>query len=418
MRTWLALMLATLLLFPTTVRANEPGTAAPAEPKQLDAKRIEELTATIEGYREGAAKYDKALDELFTFYIEADRREDAARLALEMAIHEQNRMLRPALERTMETARRFTDEYARVSKEINDQRSEKWKFDYTPNHELAEKILQRRDSALREKSLSRLTELLRGDTVSEQMWGLSTLYVALPAKFDREPFRQLVLPLLKSEAIGVRHLAVWVLPGVSDNLQDLELLLPLVNDPAPKVRAVVGSSLIQLGQGEHADRVAPALIKLLRDEDKQVVESTIKSMWGQYRTPELNEVLIELSNDLMLHGPAIYCALSPQQVKSVAVCRRLVAELSDHDWNNSGRAAWGLSFGVVPEAVPLVEAGLLLALPEETNPRIREPEFEALEQVATEKSRTFLEQVAASEAEQDATREQARKILAKLDAAR
>jgi hypothetical protein len=97
------------------------------------------------------------------------------------------------------------------------------------------------------------------------------------------------------------------------------------------------------------------------------------------------------------------------------VCRRLVQELGDPDWNNSGRAAWGLTYGVSDEAKGLVEEGLLKALPEETNDYTREQEFRALRSVATEKSRPYLTSVANSQTETDKYKGLAREVLALLD---
>ena len=205
---------------------------------------------------------------------------------------------------------------------------------------------------------------------------------------------------------------------MSTNRDDLAALLPLVDDPSPQVRSQLASALIGIGQGEAVDQVAPALVKLLRDEDEDVIHSSIRSMWGQYRTPDLNQVLIELSDHPKHHHVAIYHGLSTQQQKSVAVCRRLVEELADPDWNNSGRAAWGLTYGVVPEAAAIVENALLVALPEEMNDYTRKQEFRALRNVATEKSRTYLEQVAGSNEETDEFRSMARLILTELDAKR
>jgi hypothetical protein len=103
------------------------------------------------------------------------------------------------------------------------------------------------------------------------------------------------------------------------------------------------------------------------------------------------------------------------KTKSPEVCRRLIEELDEPDWNDSGRAAWGLTYGVTEEAKSLVEKGLLKALPEETNPYTRKQEFRALRRVATEKSRPYLKSVIASDMETKEHKGLAREILAELD---
>jgi HEAT repeat protein len=196
---------------------------------------------------------------------------------------------------------------------------------------------------------------------------------------------------------------------------DLPLVIPMAKDASPAVRELVGGTLIQLGKGERSEEVIPALMQLLQDEDEKVVERTIRSMWGQYASPEFDALLIKLSHEQRYHHNVIYFCLSTMRSKSPAVCRRLVEELAEPDWNNSSRAAWGLGYGVTGEAKGLVEAGLLKALPEETNEGTRKNEFRALAGVATEASRPYLVSVVASEMETDEVKKAARQILASLD---
>ena len=180
----------------------------------------------------------------------------------------------------------------------------------------------------------------------------------------------------------------------------------------------VGSALIAIGQGDYPDQVVPALTELLNDSDPKIVERTIRSMWGQYSTPQFDEMLINLSRHPQHHHNAIYFGLSTMRTKSVPVCRRLIEELGDPDWNNSGRAAWGLTYGVMEDAKSLVEDGLLKALPEETNENTRTQEFRALSVVATENSRQYLSSVVDSGMETEKFKELARKILEDLDGKR
>ena len=189
----------------------------------------------------------------------------------------------------------------------------------------------------------------------------------------------------------------------------------MVEDVSSEVRGNVGYALIAVGKGDHKDQVVPALMKLLQDSDSKVVERTIRSMWGQYSSPEFDKLLIKLSRDPQHHGNTIYHCLSTMKAKSVPVCRRLVEELDEPDWNKSHRAAWGLTYGVPEDAKSLVEDGLLRALPEEANDNARRTEFQALRGVATEKSRPYLSSVVDSELETDKFKRLAREILEELD---
>ncbi len=288
-----------------------------------------------------------------------------------------------------------------------------------PPEDLSASIVQRRDKALREKSLERLQEMLsRQSSSAQKRSALDTLRRSLTGKFDRDPFRPLVLPLLKSEDAQIRKLALQCLPGLNGTSHDVAFVVPMAGDVSTDVRMHVGRALVALGQGDQAEKVVPALIELLNDSEPKVVESTIRSMWGEYSSPELDELLIRFSRHSKYRDNAIYFCLSTMRSKSVPVCMRLIEELDDPNWNNSGRAAWGLIYGVVEEAKPLVEEGMLRALPEEMNEYAREHEFGALRRVATESSRQYLSSVVDSEMETERFKELARTILTDLDGKR
>jgi beta-lactamase regulating signal transducer with metallopeptidase domain/HEAT repeat protein len=281
--------------------------------------------------------------------------------------------------------------------------------------DLAANIVQRKDPALREKSLVSLREMLAPESsIGQQQQGLTALLGSLTAKFDREPFRAPVVALLESDDAHCRALALRCLPSLEATHADLALLLPMVKDVSSEVRENVGVTLKFIDKGEHGEQVIPALMELLNDADSQVVVRTLRGMWGEYTSPEFDALLIELSHDERYRGYTIYHALSTMQSKSVAVCERLIEELDNPDWNDSGRAAWGLGYGVVKEAYSLVEEGLLTALPEEMNNYTRREEFEALSVVATEKSRPYLQSVVDSELETEEFKKQAKAILEHL----
>lgn len=285
-----------------------------------------------------------------------------------------------------------------------------------PDPALVEAIIQRKDAGVRADALQKLEAGLAADASDDaKRRALATLLRSLTAKFDREPFRHGVLPMLESEDEQIRRLALQCLPGLEAKTEDLERVIPLAEDPSPKVRKVVALALIQVAKGKEPERIIPPLMKLLHDSDPDIIEASLRSMWGQYSSPEFDALLIELSRHPKHHGRAIYHALSTMRPKSLEVCARLIEELDDPNWNNSGRAAWGLTYGVPRNAYTLVEEGLLGALPEETNAYTRKQEFDALRGVASEASRDYLESVVASDMESDEFKQKARKILRELD---
>ncbi len=371
----------------------------------------------IETHRANEKFYQSSVRELARHYQETGRAEEGVRFFLglvnqDAAAHRHD-VLREVLQQFQ---RKHPDLMKRIAEEMGlSSRNRPSAVRAAPIEELSKAILQREDTALREKAIQEIGRMLAAESPDhDKRRALATIYRSLSARFDRDPLRALVWPLLKSPDPQIRQLAVQVLPGLGATAADLPKIAALAGDCSPGVRGNVGAALVLIGQGQHKELVLPALMKLLRDEKPEVVEQTIRSMWGQYSSAEFDALVIQLSRNSRLHHNAIYFCLSTMRAKSVAVCRRLVEELSDPDWNNSGRAAWGLTYGVPLDAYPLVEEGLLKAMPEETNAYTRKQEFQALRAVASERSREYLKKVADSTMESEEFRRLARELLAQL----
>jgi len=374
--------------------------------------------AVIETHLANEALYQSALRQLARCYSDSNQVEEGVRFFINLGQTLYGERKPDALKEVFNEFRlKYPERVEKVVREMQPGSGREARVtNVVPSQELSKAILQREDKLLRDKALERLQGMLAPRSPdSEKKEGLATLRSVLTAKFDHRPFRDRVLPLLQSQNADIRALALRCLPGLEATVDDLASVLALVQDPSPKVRHEVGPALIQIGQGQEQERVIPALVQLLKDQERDVVEWTIRSLWGQYSSPAFDEFLIHLARDPQYHHNVIYHCLSTMRSKSPAVCRRLVEELADPDWNNSGRAAWGLTYGVTEEAKGLVEEGLLQALPEETNDYTREQEFRALRGVVTEKSRPYLTSVARSQTETDEYKKLARELLALLD---
>ncbi|MEM7391214.1 MAG: HEAT repeat domain-containing protein [Verrucomicrobiota bacterium] len=380
-------------------------------------KTIEDYQAFMEQHVKDRARFVESLNRMADLYEAEGRDEDAIRYMIELIGRVDKNRLLPAMQKRFDQYRLEKPEaMEKVYREIHGDDSPQRKTpQLVSDQTLVDGILQRDDRKLREACLKKVREMLVPETDDEiKRSALVTLGKSFTAKFDRQPFRPLILPLLKSEDEVVRTLAASSLAGLNPVKEDLKRVVGLVEDASPMVREQMGNVIIHLGRGEQAELAIPALSTLLRDSDTKVVVKTLRAMWGQYASPEFDALLIELSNDPRYHGYTMYHALSTMKTKSVAVCRRLVQELDHPDWNNSGRAAWGLTYGVSPDAAAVVEEGLLKAIPEETNDYTRTQAFKALARVASEKSRAYLEAVVASETETEKFRDMARDVLAGL----
>lgn len=382
---------------------------------------IAKLQSVMELHRSNEGLYQSALHDLARCYEDSGLTEAQIRFFAALAFHRDDQGRQEALREIFQRfSRKRPDLVQAIFAEMRGSSEQKAKprpaRPARPSQDLVQGILQRKDKALRQRSLAQLQDMLAPSaSTAQQQVGLATLRASLTAKFERDPLRPLVLPLLASDDARIRTLALGCVHALNGTAEDLGLIIPLAADPSAEVRAQVGSALISLGQGEHGGQVIPALTKLLQDTDKKVIERTLRSMWGQYSSPDFDALLIRLSRDPQHHGHAIYHALSTMPSKSVPVCERLIEELDESNWNDSGRAAWGLTYGVVDEAKSLVEQGLLAALPEETNDYTRKQAFRALRPVATERSRAYLKSVVDSLMETETFKKQAQEILQDLD---
>lgn len=433
MRHYSVVQLVLILAFTAIVSAGIENKSL----KQI-CDEADQLAQTPEGIEDAVAQYRSvieihlanekvflaALHELLEYYDEPGRVEDGARFLLTLFQDLQNPERMKAMQKAFggfamkhrDVLDKVTEEMGLTAQQKREKKAKEEAERIVPSRELINAILQRKDKSLRERSLAKLREMLSPESSNrDKGTALATLRSALTAKFDRKPFRPLVVPLLKSEDAEIRMRALQCLPALDATLQDLELIIPLADDSSSKVRMEVGGALIHIGDGQEKEKVIPALMKLLKDEDYKVIERTLRSMWGQYSSPEFDALLIKLSHNPQHRGHVIYHCLSTMRTKSPDVCRRLIEELDEPDWNDSGRAAWGLGYGVVEEAYSLVEEGLLKALPEETNSYTRKQEFRALRRVTTEKSRPYLKSVVDSDMETQEFKELARQILAELD---
>ena len=384
-----------------------------ATPGHLD-QALAAYQSVVDAHLANETAFDTALRQLARCYVDSGRIEEGMRYFGNLW----QKMYGNRRPNTLsEVFNQFRLKYPEQWKKVTDQMQlsssrEAGVVNAVPAKELSDAILQRNDAQLRDKALERLQKMLAAPSSdAEKKEGLATLGAALAAKFDRKPFHELVLPLLRCQDADIKALALRCLSGLEPEVSDLDVVLPLVQDSSPKVRRELGSALILIAQGKEPERVIPALMTLMRDPSRSIVEWTIRSLWGQYTSPEFDEFLIQLARDPQYHHWVIYHGLSTMRSKSPVVCRRLVEELSDPDWNNSGRAAWGLTYGVTREAQSLVEEGLLKALPQETNAGVRMDELRALRAVATEKSVPYLQSVVESSLETDEIKELAREIL-------
>lgn len=379
---------------------------------------IKKYQEAINLHRANDKRFNQAIKSLLRELEKEQRQEEGVELLYDLF---EGEAIKARYQLITQTLRKYENKYPDLLEKIQKKFVSKSKKQspqpqVTPEASLLESILQRSDQQLRDESLIELKSLLAANASEDsKISGLSTLAKALTAKFDHASFYPLVAPLLDSENESIRLLALSCLPRVGGSHDDFPQIASMADDESIHVRKQVGGSIVSIGKGKHSELVIPVLMQLMEDEEHDVVKSTIRSMWGQYSSEEYDHFLVDLSYDPKYEDIVIYHCLSTMQSKSKTVCTRLVEVLADPNWNNSGRAAWGLTYGVTPEAGSLVEEGLLKAIPEETNVYTRKQAFTALRGVATEKSREYVESVFSSDLETAQFKELAQAVLEMLN---
>jgi hypothetical protein len=191
--------------------------------------------------------------------------------------------------------------------------------------ELEQRILQRKDKALRAKTLDEVASLLKGEDANDVLLGLAVLTNIFREgiEFDKERFKPLVLAALDHEEREVRSEAfeyVRYLGWAGEREMAADVALRMMGDPEFEVRADALWYFDELGDREKHEEVAATLKALLKEEDKEsrsVALGAIRSLADERTYPvfhqdgpvelvtrkgcdyydELKEVVMEASKD-------------------------------------------------------------------------------------------------------------------------
>jgi len=187
--------------------------------------------------------FQSALRELAQCYEDANQPEEAIRFLLKLAYRSEAKGRQDSLKDIFAKLQlKHPEAVKKVVEEMQMASAHKREFvTAVPTRSLVDAIVQRKDKELRQKSLEKLQEMLAAESsVEDKRSGLATLRSSLTAKFDRKPFRTLVLPFLQSKDAQTRMLAVRCLPSLEAKASDLKLIAPMAQDSSSEVRQSVG----------------------------------------------------------------------------------------------------------------------------------------------------------------------------------
>jgi hypothetical protein len=282
----------------------------------------------------------------------------------------------------------------------------------------AKAILQTENAAARFEALAEVQRALQSGDPALQRAALAALAQASDVNFDKAPFRPLVLPLLDSPAAPVRRAALYALYNTQPLEQDVPKIVQMANDASAQVRSCVGHILFLYKDGDLTGAEGDVVRRLLDDRDPEVAENTLNGLWGARVSRPIEEKILEWSEskDPEKAHDAIYFGLSTLHNKSEAVVRRLIRAMEGDDFENSGRARWGLGYGVPEEHHPLLADAFLRLLENRGDPSIGEECLRALETYASAAQLQELEAYADNPLAPEPLRQRARRIVERIRA--
>lgn len=266
---------------------------------------------------------------------------------------------RPARDGLAREMRKIQGWLQREEMELRRQEQEAWRApqdSWTTAKKWIDDASQLDDSTLRATAVEEIRSALASGDPALQLAALRALTSLGQVKFDKEPFRELILPIASSAEGETLVAALYALANTVRKPEDLELALRAVDDASPQARGSASHLLFVFSEGDLTGRAGAAALGLFEGDDRRSLRSALGGIWGARVSPELEARLLELArtDDHELRHEAIYFGLSTLQEKSPAVVQRLIEVLGEVDSENSGRALWGLGHGVPPASQPAV----------------------------------------------------------------
>jgi hypothetical protein len=212
----------------------------------------------------------------------------------------------------------------------------------------------------RDAAVAAMREALAGRDAAAQFAALQALAQTGDIKYDRTPFRPLILPIIEGSRDELLGPALYALYNVGRQPGDLAVVQAAYARNPAALAPSISHLLFLFGDGVIAGESEAIVLKQLAARVHSTRRETLRGLWGARVTPPLSARLVELADDAEMHHEVIYFGLSTLQEKDEAVIDKLIATLSDPDWTNNGqRALWGLGYGI-PEALqPKVAAALV-----------------------------------------------------------
>jgi len=245
-------------------------------------------------------------------------------------------------------------------------------------------VKQSSDRARRDAALAAIRLALSSDDALTTYAGLVAFHSTETVDFDKQPFRELILPLVHAAPGAAQVEAFHGLNVTGRQPGDLDLLLAAVRSNPSLELLESASHLISVFTGGKFEgevftggriegEAAALLHELLATEDPDVLLHQMRGFWRAWVTPEIAARLVDIartSNREVRHD-AIHFALSGLRSKSKPVIDELLRAVEEHDPSMWDRALWGLGNGVPAEHQAMVADFLLTLFEAQNSPKTR-----------------------------------------------
>jgi parallel beta-helix repeat protein len=217
-----------------------------------------------------------------------------------------------------------------------------------------ESLMQIRDAALRQATFEAVCASLDSPERIVRYAALMALTRTGEVDLEREPLRPRLIELTRCETGPVQVQAVRCWLGLTRLDGDCELVRELLrDDPSHALRAASISLLHWACERDFTGETGELVLALLEQASPHELDQHWSSLWGVTSSEPLQAWMLARSRepfDWEARHSAIYFALSTSQNKSPTIVERLVEALESSNSNDSERALWGLTYGVLPEA--------------------------------------------------------------------
>lgn len=279
-------------------------------------------------------------------------------------------------------------------------------------------VVQIEDAGRRARGLHDLEESLRSPDPVRATAAMRVLPRLDAVEYDREGFRTLLLPWLRSPDAAARSAAAFALPAVKADPRDLDAYLDALGDDLEAIRPHA-YALLTLNGRKVDGRVADLFVRLLATTDRRKAIDTANVLRGVPSTLEVQQAAVAAWKRHQESGEPrglwfhILGQLTPRREPALRAAFDVLAA-PDAEWDG-GLLTHRLTLDVAPEDRPLAAMLASQALTKSPHAQVRGEMLGVLAAYGTREQADVVREFANNALVPAAERERAKAVLAKLE---